>query len=144
MKKKVNKDTKAYKERQVRKVRNRCLKLWKECIKIRANHKCEAPGCNDTERLNAHHIEDYRLNPYLRYEIDNGLCLCPKHHKFGQNSAHRSFLFMTKMNDLFPVRFNSLNRLNREIILDNNLPVQDLVYFEQLEKKLITAKGEIK
>lgn len=46
--------------------------------------------------MHAHHIEDGRLNPALRYSIRNGVALCPKHHKFGAESFHKSFIFAYK------------------------------------------------
>ena len=42
--------------------------------------------------LQAHHLEDYRLNPRLRYDLNNGILLCVHHHKFGSEAIHRSFL----------------------------------------------------
>ena len=139
-KKKVNKDTKAYKEKQVKKVRNRCLKLWKECVKLRAGNKCETPGCEEVERLNAHHIEVYLLNPYLRYEITNGMCFCPTHHKWGKASAHKSYLFMDKIHGYYPTRFRLLRETAEQIELNKVMPVQDLDYFETIEQKLIKIK----
>ena len=140
-KKKVNKETKAYKEKQVRKVRNRCLKLWKECVKLRAGNKCEATGT--TEQLNCHHIEDYKMHSYLRYSVNNGICLSPGSHKFSAAAAHKSFLFMLKMQEKFPERFAALKEEAEHIELHKVMPVQDLSYFEMIEQGLLNIKSRL-
>lgn len=105
---------------------------------MRAENRCEAPGCKETKKLNAHHIEDYILNPYLRYEESNGLCLCPSNHKFGVKSAHRSFLFMLEMQDKFPDRFAALHVA--AIKAKQNPPVMDYKYFVGIERNLLNLK----
>ncbi len=68
--------------------RNNALdRKWKEFIKSRAGGQCEF--CGEGERLNAHHIYDRSIRR-LRWDIDNGMALCPLHHKFGEWSAHNS------------------------------------------------------
>lgn len=91
MEKPKNKNTKAYENWEIWKLKNQCLRLWKLVVKKNAGGKCEA--CEDEERLNAHHIEDERLCPALRYDPRNGVGLCPTNHKFGKDSFHRSFIF---------------------------------------------------
>lgn len=83
--------TKAREEWELKKLRNMCLKLWKQVVKVRAGNNCEI--CGDSKRLNAHHIEDYKLCFALRYDPQNGVASCPKHHKFGQDAFHKSFIF---------------------------------------------------
>ena len=92
MKKKINKETKKYKAKELRKLRNKCLKLWSEAVKCRAGYKCEWSG--ETEHLNSHHIEGYRTNANLRYDVRNGLCVTAGHHKFKAESADNSFCFI--------------------------------------------------
>ncbi len=90
--------TKAADEQELQKLRRKCLFLWSAQVKKNAGNQCEAwekkKRCEVTKRLNAHHIESYITNKHLRYDPKNGLCLCPKHHKFGWYSAHKSFVFM--------------------------------------------------
>lgn len=97
MKKPKNKNTKAYKEWEIHKLENKCLKLWKEIVKLRTGNCCEICkwllGKDEKKNLQAHHIEDYRLNKRLRYDSINGVAVCPKHHKFGLDSFHKSFVF---------------------------------------------------
>lgn len=46
--------------------------------------------CGSKVRLNAHHIIPREIKEF-RYDLMNGLALCPRHHKYNfQISAHRS------------------------------------------------------
>jgi len=62
-------------------------KAWSQLVKLQAGNKCEV--CGSTEALNSHHIVG-RRNLCLRWEVMNGVCLCVKHHKFGNQSAHEN------------------------------------------------------
>ncbi len=62
-------------------------KLWAEIVKIRAGYKCEYCGRKDT--LNSHHLFS-RSSMGMRWNIQNGCCLCVSHHVFGNFSAHKS------------------------------------------------------
>jgi len=63
-------------------------KIWALEIKKRANNKCEY--CGSTKYLNSHHIYD-RTNYNTRRDLDNGVCLCSKHHFFSNEfSAHKT------------------------------------------------------
>lgn len=70
---------------------------WTKAVKQRAGFKCEY--CGKTENLNAHHIFS-RSNHSVRWDIDNGVCLCVSHHVFNsQFSAHKTpleFIFWIK------------------------------------------------
>lgn len=46
----------------------------------------------EVNMLNAHHIIPREVKE-LRYDRMNGICLCPKHHKFGLLSAHKNALW---------------------------------------------------
>lgn len=56
------------------------LKLWSKAVKERANNRCE--WCGKIEYLNSHHIISKRYKP-LRFDLSNGIALCPRCHKFG-------------------------------------------------------------
>jgi len=63
-------------------------KAWADQVKIRDNWSCVI--CNNKERLNAHHIIA-RENHETKYDLSNGISLCPKHHFFcRQISAHNN------------------------------------------------------
>lgn len=50
----------------------------------------ECSYCGSRENLNAHHIFS-RHNKSVRWDLDNGICLCAKHHVFSdQFSAHKT------------------------------------------------------
>jgi hypothetical protein len=93
-KRKVNKDTQAYKNKIIRRLKNKLLKLWAIKVKERANFKCEVDDCSTDLALNSHHIENFLTSQNLRYDIRNGLCVCQGHHKFFKDSCHRSFIFI--------------------------------------------------
>jgi hypothetical protein len=61
--------------------------LWSEAVKKRAKFRCEK--CGKTTTLNSHHIFS-RSNKRVRFDIDNGVCVCVAHHIFGLFSAHKS------------------------------------------------------
>lgn len=82
----------AKEKKELQALKRKCYHLWNKLVKDKAGNKCE--HCGKTKRLNAHHIEGYITNKGLRYEARNGLCLCPRCHKFGWFSAHNSFVFM--------------------------------------------------
>jgi len=63
-------------------------KEWANLVKTRDGWGCVI--CGNEERLNAHHIIA-RENHETKFNIDNGLSLCPKHHFFcRQVSAHNN------------------------------------------------------
>ena len=60
--------------------------LWGELVKLLAGVKCEY--CGKESNLNSHHIfSRSRMN--LRWDTDNGICLCVGHHIFSEFSAHK-------------------------------------------------------
>lgn len=54
-------------------------KQWRDAVKKRDEHKCVE--CGSTKSLHAHHIKGWQKHPELRYDIDNGLTLCVRHHQ---------------------------------------------------------------
>lgn len=70
--------------------------------------------------VNAHHIEDYRLNKRLRYDPDNGISVCPRCHKFGLTSVHRSGVTIAVyLTEVIPKRFLYLRKVRLEIWEEN-------------------------
>lgn len=79
----------------------KCDKLWAQAVKARAQNKCEV--CGKTERLHAHHVIP-RTNYSTRYLVENGVCLCYKHHFYWahKDALDFSYWFRTnRHNDFF-------------------------------------------
>jgi predicted restriction endonuclease len=73
------------------------LKLWAEQVKERAEHRCEYPDCKvNYSQVHAHHIFS-RRHASLRYDIKNGISLCPSHHTLGLFSAHKDPAFIMRL-----------------------------------------------
>ena len=72
-----------------RKLRDQLDKLWSEIVKQRAGYVCEYKTCNKVDYLNSHHIFG-RSNLSVRWDLNNGACLCPGHHTFNNYSAHKA------------------------------------------------------
>ena len=67
-------------------------RLWAIAVLIKAGHKCEKCGC--TFGLCPHHIFS-RRNRSVRWNIDDGICLCNNCHTGDDYSAHRERKFTT-------------------------------------------------
>ena len=61
--------------------------LWSRAVKLQAGNQCEY--CGKTSSLNSHHIFS-RSNYHMRWEIENGSCLCASHHILSTFSAHKA------------------------------------------------------
>lgn len=69
-------------------LQNECMKLWAEIIKLRAKNVCE--HCLRSNNLNAHHFYS-RSNAKVKYDLDNGFCLCSGCHSLSSSfSAHKT------------------------------------------------------
>jgi hypothetical protein len=81
---------------------NKKDKIWSSEVKDKCHNMCVI--CGDTERLNAHHIipREFRETRWL---LENGVALCPKHHKWGLFSAHRNPYWFVNM--LLEVGYNN-------------------------------------
>ncbi len=76
------------KAKELRKLEKKKDKQWAIDVKVEFGNKCVI--CPGTNRLNAHHIIPRQIKE-LRWEILNGVALCPKHHKYSFIiSAHRN------------------------------------------------------
>lgn len=60
---------------------------WSVAVKKKAGFKCEV--CKSEIHLNSHHYIS-RNNRMLRWNINNGICVCAKHHIFGNESFHKN------------------------------------------------------
>lgn len=117
--KKEKKITKVMIKRLQKKESNRMYKEWGIAVKDRDHHACVI--CGSIKLINAHHIIPREIEDF-RWDLDNGISLCPKHHKFSfKFSAHKnSFAFllwfcynrMEQYNRLFDkwIKYYTINR----------------------------------
>lgn len=61
-------------------------KQWVKTILSRDNYECQM--CGEGGYLEAHHIKRFCDFPELRFEINNGISLCKKCHKYIQAKEH--------------------------------------------------------
>jgi len=54
-------------------------KAWTREVKDRAGHVCAI--CGAADELHAHHIESFARNKDLRYDVNNGVCVCARCHR---------------------------------------------------------------
>lgn len=100
---------------------------WRVLVKLKAKNKCEV--CGKTKYLNAHHIFT-RRNKAVRWNVDNGVALCPSHHtlssRFSAHATPVTFNVWLKKNrgqefiDLLTFKSNQISKLHqfeKEIIL---------------------------
>ncbi len=92
--------------------------IWKKRVKERDDYNClvcrkkvEGKNCH------AHHILPKQFKK-LRWDIDNGITLCFRHHKVGKYSAHLNalwFAFWLKTNRLAQFRYliNKLTEIGK-------------------------------
>ena len=128
-KKKINKNTKKYLLKLSKRERNKNDKEWRESVLKIFDYKCAI--CGDNKIKHVHHIIP-RENKEYRNNINNGIVLCPLHHKYSYNiSPHKNplafFIWLEKN------RFEQYNYLKIElekiITLINN-KIDNIEYHE--------------
>ena len=72
-------------------------KIWMRAVKGRDNWKCRIDNSDCKGRLEAHHILPWSEFPELRYEINNGICLCHYHHPRSKKETKRLTPVFKKM-----------------------------------------------
>jgi len=97
------------KARQERIAIRKKFKEWADKVKDNDGRECVI--CGNKDRLNAHHIIP-RQNHKFRFDIRNGISLCPKHHRFSfELSAHHTpFEFMEWFRENRRTQYNYLRR----------------------------------
>lgn len=85
------------KKSEKKKLEKECMSLWAEIVKLKSKNKCEFFNCCNTENLNAHHIFSKGRFGNVKFDIDNGMCLCPSHHTLGKEAAHKDINFKDKI-----------------------------------------------
>jgi hypothetical protein len=102
-------------------------KLWS--AKIRARGRCEV--CNKTTHLNAHHYIG-RRNRNVRWDLDNGVCLCSGCHTMKAESAHQNPEWF-RTNIIAMRGFDWLDRLMAKSRVDCMAQKQD---YEEIKESL--------
>jgi len=108
-------------KRKIRIENKKRFKEWSKLVKERDNFKCVF--CDETKMLNAHHIIN-RQNEDLRFDINNGITLCSKHHRF-------SFSFSAHQNSFIFVVWLMLNRREQYDYLVNYLKNKHVIITEK-------------
>ena len=106
---------------------------WSELIKHIAGGACEY--CGEQKFLNSHHVFS-RSNHSIRWDENNGVCLCAKHHVLGNWSAHKSPLEFAEW--LIEKRgkewYEELKSKSKEVVQDSKLEQREV--FEKIKQRL--------
>jgi len=161
-KKTANNKTKKKKLTPRPRIRRKLLTLWSEQCRSKEDYTCvicgarrvregEEPDDNKiVKKVDAHHIVGKEIhNSFFKFNLTNSACLCPKCHKFGNNSAHRNAVFFINFIQAnYPEKFEYLLKHNdvridldnREVLaeieskLKDGLPL-DLEVIREIEKR---------
>jgi len=81
------------------KINRRLFKLWSEAVRENAGHQCEYCGIKRGDinknskktKIDAHHFYSRNISDCpLKFDIRNGIAVCPICHKFGELAFHRN------------------------------------------------------
>ena len=84
---KENNGLKTSEKRSKRNIDEQLDEAWSMAVKKKAGFKCQV--CFNTKSLNSHHIYS-RAKKSVRWDLDNGVCLCVNHHIGFVFSAHKT------------------------------------------------------
>ena len=85
-KKKRNKDTEKYRTWRKRVDYKNALKEWSKAVQRRDNDCCVI--CSTTQNVQSHHILERMYHRDFSLEVNVGISLCVRHHRWGKYSAH--------------------------------------------------------
>ena len=104
------------KKKQEKKERKKRDREWSLKIKELLDNKCVI--CGDTKILHAHHLIPREIKE-TRWDLENGIVLCPKHHKYSfKISAHRSPIsFVIWLKENYPEKYEYVNDKIKELNL---------------------------
>jgi hypothetical protein len=105
--KKIKKLTKKRIKQLEKRERNKKDKEWQAAIRLRDSNKCVI--CGESKIVHCHHLFPREIKEF-RWNINNGVALCPKHHKFSlEISPHRNpFIFVDWFITNRNIQFNKL------------------------------------
>lgn len=72
-------------------------KEWMLSVKERDNWICQMKSDDCQGRLESYHIKNWQDNPHQRYDIDNGITLCSKHHPIGRLKEKETEMLFSQM-----------------------------------------------
>jgi hypothetical protein len=71
-------------------------KKWRAAVRKRDKSKCQMPNCGSKKAIKVHHILTWAKFPLLRFDINNGICLCRIcHDRIAKLEHHYAKLFMS-------------------------------------------------
>jgi len=71
------------------------FKEWRTAVFRRDRYRCQMPGCQETTKLQAHHIRMRSVYPTLSFTVDNGITLCRRcHQSIRQHEENYVALFL--------------------------------------------------
>ena len=112
-------------------IQKRCERLFKEIVCLRADCKCEV--CGGTKGITAHHFIPRSLSAYLKYDLDNGVCLCQgchfAHHHKSEPKIH--YKVVEKRGGEWYNKLEKKRKKGQRLI-----SFQTLDYFKKIEKEL--------
>jgi len=125
--------------------KNYCDELWKKLIRLKFNSQC--PICVkqgiefDAKMLNAHHLISRRVFKY-RWDVNNGILLCPKHHEFDLLlSAHTApWAFEEWIRDHLPFEYDKWVDNRTDISSDGKFQYE--IIYHDLEEQYKKRTGE--
>ena len=84
------KQTKKEIKKMLKKEDNKLIKQWRRYVLERDSYHCVI--CGRKDKINIHHIIPREIKEF-KYDVDNGICLCPNHHRFSKEiSPHKNSL----------------------------------------------------
>ena len=146
MTKTKKKKTKKKKIKSLPVLHRRCFSLWSIAVRERANNQCEicgrkrgdmGPKGKPINKIDAHHFISRNIKDFaLKYDIMNGVAVCPFCHKFGVPSFHRDpITTITWLIKNSPERYHYvLENLSIRVDLENRMVMAEI------ENKLIENK----
>ena len=118
-----------------RKLEQKCLKLWSDCVRAR-DMTCKQ--CNSDYRLSAHHIRS-RVHLTTRFMLANGICLCWKCHSLQKWNPER---FQDMIIDIIgDDKYQELKRISLGNIKVTEADLEDLL--DALEDTLKDIKDGV-
>ena len=146
--------TKKPKIKKISTIRKRLLREWSEAVRSRVDFTCELCGKKKSdfnekgvhEKIDAHHFLAKEIKDCpLKFDIRNGVAVCPFCHKFGIPSFHRdpirtiTWLMQNRPNDYAFVRDNAYIRIdleNRKVLeeIEMRLLAKEPLDLEKLKK----------